>query len=405
VTKREANGPLWRTSRRDFAPHVSASYQLDTRARSQTTLRAGWNLVFDEVSNPGASAFGDGPPYVSRRIIAQAVLPVSLDTLRSAPVVPVGEQYAFHKDLRRPRTYRWHLSIDRELGRSGRLDLAYVGSAARDLVYDAAYRPSGSPAIYIFSNEAVADYHGLLAQLTRRVSRGFGGSVTYAWSHAIDTDSGEALFAGVPSVVSPIRHNRGSADYDRRHVLQASSSYQLSTPRWLSLARSFVNGWRLDVTGTMKSGAPATPLVRAFVGNDNVRPDVVEGVPLWVEDASSPTRWRINPEALRTPTTTGHGTLGRNTFRGTALGQIDAAVSRSFALGSVTARLSIEAFNLFNLTNFGPPEGRLEAQEFGVPRTSAADSFGSGSLAWGGLVALQQLGGPRSLKVGVQVTW
>jgi hypothetical protein len=404
VAPRPAGGPLRRTSWRDIGPHVSASYQLDTRERTQTTLRAGWDLVFDEVSSPGASAFGDGPPYVVRRVIPQAVLPVTLDTLRKAPVVAAVEQYAFDKDLRRPRTYRWHLAIDRELGLSNRLDLAYIGTAARQLVYQAAYRPPSVAApIYTFSNESSADYHGLLAQFSRRVIRGFGGSVTYSWSHAIDTDSGEGQLADLPSVISPMRNNRASADYDRRHVLRISGSYELSAPAWPPLARSWVNGWRLSIVGTVKSGAPVTPLVR--ISGYFVRPDLIDGVPLWVDDVRSSTRSRINLAAFKAPAEIGHGTLGRNTFRGTPLRQIDAALSRSFHLGRAAAHISVEAFNLSNQRNYGPPVRPLDAQEFGMPNVSAADGFGSGTLSQGGLVALQQLGGPRSFKLGVRLTW
>ena len=123
------------------------------------------------------------------------------------PAAAAVDQYAFDEDLKRPRTYRWHLGLDREIGRANRLDVAYVGSAARELVYRAAYLPPlVSAPISIFSNEASADYHALLAQYTRRVTRGFGGDVSYAWSHAIDTDSGEEQLRNLPSATIADSH-------------------------------------------------------------------------------------------------------------------------------------------------------------------------------------------------------
>jgi hypothetical protein len=407
VTKRALGEPLWRTSWRDVTPHLFVSYQLDKREQRQTTLRAGWDLVFDEVGSPGASAFGDGPPFISRRVINQAVLPVSLETLHNAPVLTAVEQYAFDKDLERPRTYRWHVGLDRKLGRANRLDLAYVGSAARQLVYRAAFLPpTVSAPIFVFSNEASADYHGMLAQFTHRLARSVAGGASYSWSHAVDTDSGENLLPGLPTTLSPIRKSRASADYDRRHVLRVAGSCALSARHFLPLTGTSLDAWRLDVVVAVKSGAPVTVLQRASgVGSYFVRPDLVDNVPLWAYDANSPTRRRINQEAFRTPTTTGHGTLGRNTFKGSPLRQVDVALSRSFDMGRVVTHLSVDAFNLFNLTNYGPPIGRLDAPEFGMPTVSAADGFGSGSLALGGLVALQQLGGSRSVRLGGRLTW
>ena len=80
----------------------------------------------------------------------------------------------------------------------------------------------------------------------------------------------------------------------------------------------------------------------------------------------------MNAKAFRTPSTTGHGTLGRNTYRGTALRQIDVALSRSFGLGRATAHMSVEAFNIFNLTNYGPPYASRRSEVWD------ADRIGSG---------------------------
>jgi hypothetical protein len=130
------------------------------------------------------------------------------------------------------------------------------------------------------------------------------------------------------------------------------------------------------------------------------------GVPIWKGDPTSPTGWAINSNAFVPQTNARQGTLGRNTLRGSPLRQVDASLSRSVRLGRTAAvQLRFDAFNVFNTPNFGPPLGDLDSDEFGQPLQTYAQALGTGTLSHGGLVPIQQLGGPRSLQLGVRVKW
>ena len=312
---------LWKTSWRDFAPQATATYQLVNTAGRETSLRAGWSLAFDEVTSPGVRVFGGGAPYLSRRSIPTAAFPLSPQVLSAPPLAPfefgdLAEYYAFDEHLRSPRTHQWQVTLDQALGPVQRIGLAYIGAAGRDLPYWHAYPMAlaqSGPAlrIHAFSSDGRSDYHALLAQYVRRLSRGLQGSLSYTWSHAIDLDSGDVLFPlPPPSLVSP-SSNRGSADFDRRHVLQGTVSYRIpgfGASGWLY---TLTSDWQIDLTGIVRSGAPITVTTSRQLENEglyDLRPDAVPNVPIWIADPTSGTGQRLNPAAFHPPDESRQGT-------------------------------------------------------------------------------------------------
>lgn len=406
----------WHTSWTDISPRVAAAYQLSAEDGRETVLRAGWSLTFDELTAPGASAFGLGYPYTALRYGNPSTFPATEGALPLSMPPPFSpgtqaEYYAFPRDLRSPRTQHWQVGVDRSLGQVHRIALGYVGAAGRDLIYAPSYypqAPSQAHVIRAFSNDARSDYHALLAEFVRRWSRGLSARAAYTWSHAIDTDSGEAVSPlPPPAVVSP-RANRGAADFDRRHVLQFLVSFRLPTTSSRNWLRAACSAWQLDLVGTMRSAAP----VNLIAGRDldigwyDLRPDVVPNVPLWLTDPSSPGGRRLNPEAFRVPVEQRQGTLGRNGLRAFPLRQIDLSLSRSKRFGErIEAQLRLDAFNLFNTPAFGPPYEYTATPEFGRPRQSYAGAMGAGTLVGGGLAPIQQVGGPRSIQLGLRVAF
>jgi hypothetical protein len=66
------------------------------------------------------------------------------------------------------------------------------------------------------------------------------------------------------------------------------------------------------------------------------------------------------------------GTVGRNTFRGFPLHNLDLAMSKRIAIEETQIELRAEAFNLFNAPHFGIPERWLESRAFGQATTTIA---------------------------------
>jgi hypothetical protein len=401
---------LWKTSWTDFAPQVAATYQLSNAPGRETSLRAGWSLVFDEITSPGANAIGAGAPYVSRWNLQSQALPLTDEALSATPPAPFSasdqnDYYAFDSGLRSPRTRQWQVTLDQALGSMQRIGLAYVGAAAAYLPYWHAYSFVETGALHVnaFSDDGRSDYHALLAQYVRRLSGGLQGSLSYTWSHAIDLDSADTLIALPPPSLVPPSSNRGSADFDRRHVLHATASYRLPghrAPEWL---RPIVSDWQVDVAAMYRSGRPVTVTLDNSIYN--LRPDLVENVPLWIPDSTSPTGQILNRSAFAEFTGLRQGTAGRNTLRSSPLRQVDLSISRFVRVGERRLTLRVDAFNVLNVPSFGSPRAALNSPTFGRPLQSYADALGTGTLTGGGLMPVQQVGGPRSIQISLRFAY
>jgi hypothetical protein len=411
---RPQGAALWKTSWGDVAPQVAATYQLRATPGREAVLRAGWGLSFDDLSNPGAAAFGSGYPYYSLRSVSSGTFPVPAALLTGPPIVPfaegdLGQYYAFAGGLRSPRTYSWQAGIEQALGSTQRVGLTYVGAAGRDLVYwQGYYVDSLVVPINAYSNDASSDYHALTTEYTHRLSRGFQARVAYTWSHAIDVDSGESSSPNPPVTLIDPSTNRGSADFDRRHVLQATVSYRPPTPGGPRLLQTIFADWQIDAVITARSGAPVTVTIDRDLGYGlyTFRADVVPGVSQWISDSLAPGGQRLNPAAFEEPAEERQGTLGRNSLRASPLRQLDLGVSRSLRFGSrVVVQLRAEAFNVLNLPNFGSPESATELDNFGRAYESYANRMGTGTLVNGGLTPVLQTGGPRSMQFSVRLGW
>jgi hypothetical protein len=109
---------------------------------------------------------------------------------------------------------------------------------------------------------------------------------------------------------------------------------------------------------------------------------------------------------LFTPPSTGdQGDFGRNVLRAFGAWQADVAFQRQFHL---TERMGLrfrgEFFNLFNHSNFGPPENNLTDALFGQSTQTLASSLGSGG-ANGGFSPLYQIGGARSIQMALKLVF
>jgi hypothetical protein len=401
---RLADEPLWKTAWANLAPQVAGAYQLRQSSDWGTRLRGSWGLAFDELSAPGGVPFGRGEAYSSASFLGGTAFPLPPGALGNAiPLASANDRFAIASDLRTPRTYDWQLAVDQALGRTQRLGIAYVGTAGRNLVYWSGYNIAVAP-IYGYSSDGRSDYDALLVEYVTRGSRGLQGRVAYTWSHAIDNDSGEDVEQNLPTRLAPAPENRGSADFDRRHLLHVNASYQLPSfdPSWLGGAAA---GWQVAVVGTVQSGAPINVVapVNSQIGLVFLRPNLAPGLPVWIADKTVPSGRRLNPAAFLVPTGVQQGTLGRNSLRASALRQVDVACSKGWTARGVRVELRLDVFNVLNAANFGGPENHIGDLNFGRPLRSYADSLGTGTLARGGLTPMQQAGGPRAIQLSVKL--
>jgi hypothetical protein len=132
-------------------------------------------------------------------------------------------------------------------------------------------------------------------------------------------------------------------------------------------------------------------------GFDNAgRPDLVPGVPVWLNDPLVAGHRRLNPAAFSVPATGVMGTLGRNAITGNALTQLDVSVRREFPLvRRISLEVSLAIFNALNHPAFANPVPYLSSPWFGQPTSMQNLMLGSGTPNTG-LPPIFQTGGARS---------
>jgi hypothetical protein len=120
-----------------------------------------------------------------------------------------------------------------------------------------------------YSTIGDSDYHGFQLAFRRRFSQGFGFDFNYTYSHSLDTASGNedanVITGGAEFIVNPLelRLNRGSSDFDVRHLINANFIYEIpfgkgrkyfgGINKW---ANFFLGGWQLTGIYRWNTGFP-----------------------------------------------------------------------------------------------------------------------------------------------------
>ena len=383
--------PLWPAAYRNFAPRAGLAWRLSPAGR--TVLRAAAGLYYDSSLSIGTDLLNGGP--------------FSLSAYNNPKYAPFSMllSYGFMPDLRLPVVEQWTAAVEHAIDGRQTVSAGYVGSAGRRLVRREMGGPGNSDVLWISlaTNHGKADYHGLQLQYRRVLARGFQGFLSYTWSHSIDDSSSDSglYWAGAGSTNA---RDRGSSDFDARHVLSAAFGYQL--PPRQGLARA-IGGWALDGILRARTGFPVTVqsaehyLGMAFV--NAFRPDLVPGQVVWTGDPDVPGGRRLNPAAFRPAADGVQGGLGRNALSGPGMSQFDMALRRDFPVGGDRSlELRLEAFNALNHPNFADPVKFLDSPLFGQPASMLNLMMGSGSPA-SGLAPMFQTGGARSLQLTLRL--
>jgi len=395
--------PLWATTYDNLAPRVGLTFELSPR----TVLRGGGGLFFDTGAGMAANVTGAWPNVVQRTFV-NAAFPLQAAQLAPPvlnPADPIALIIAPDPKLRLPVTYQWNIAVEQALGRSQSLSLTYVGAAGRRLLRSENLVNPNPRFLQVrpIRNAGESDYNALQLRLQRRLANGLQALASYTWSKCEDLASDDStLFAPVATVSSETE--RGPCDFDVRHSVSAAASYDIPSPA-ASGVLGALRDWSLDALLLARSAYPFSvnsPRDLGF-GSINYRPDLVPGVPLYIEDPSAAGGRRLNRAAFIVPSELRQGTLGRNALRGFGMWQVDVTVRRNVRFSErLKLQLRAEMFNVFNHPNFGDPVGSLTSGLFGQSTQSLAGSLGSGGLS-GGFNPLYQVGGPRSIQLAARL--
>jgi hypothetical protein len=213
---------------------------------------------------------------------------------------------------------------------------------------------------------------------------GFTGDASYWFSKAIDTGSaytnmaaGDEALQGYSQSQSPVAHDlKGPSSFDQSHAVMVRFQYILPT---LSAGshpmRATVNGWRISGVFVAKTGLPFTVITGSdgpgygnVDGSNGDRPNLLDPAVLGrtISDPNTSTTLLQRSAFGYISPTDSRGSLGFNTFRRGGTRNMNAALTRSWALHSdwrITFRA--ESINFFNTPQFDNPNPVLSSPAFG----------------------------------------
>lgn len=276
---------------------------------------------------------------------------------------------------------------------AGELAINNAGTFARrieDTTLGLKLRPNQQFSVITYlSNEGDSNYHAAQFTLRRRFSSGLGLSIAYTFGKSIDNQSvdpvGAASGGGLsttnsrtPTDIRNFRDERGRSDFDRTHVFQAASVWEVPVGkgrRFLSSAPGIVNqilgGWTINSIYTFMSGEPFAVRSGSFTANGNHESRAgVQGLtqaqlqelpgqsfagPVLFKPVNVTTCGVDLTQAFCLPAPGQQG-AGRNIFVAPHYWNLDLGFIKTFQIGErFKVQLRTEMFNALNHPNFDNP--------------------------------------------------
>ena len=420
--------PLWKTTYANLAPRIGVAYKLSEQG--STVIRGGFGVFYDLPAGTISNVVILSPNVVVGPALV-ATFPADPSTIPIPPLTtngPFSNIMVADPHLELPYTLQWNVAIEHALGARQAVTASYIGADGRRLLrQDRIFNASPTyPLVQVNRNTATSNYNALQLQYQRHLSRGLQAIGSYTWSHSIDTVSNDSAALPTPTKIN-VDQERGPSDFDARHMFSGALTYDVPM-RGPDVARAVLGHWSVDSIFTARSGTPVDVLVTRDLGfgTFNFRPDLVSGVPLYLNDPNVAHGQRFNNTfATSNPRQVGpffvstdlrQGNLGRNVMRGFAIQQLNFAVRRQINFNEqLKLQFRAEFFNLFNHPNFADPIGGLGAVSAAGTFTNNAATFGQSasmlnqSLGTGGQIGgfnpLYQIGGPRSAQFSLKLVF
>jgi hypothetical protein len=280
------------------------------------------------------------------------------------------------------------------------LDINGAGSFARrieDNVLGMKLRPNQQfGVITMLDNHGDSNYNAAQFTLRRRFSSGLGFGMSYTFGKSIDNQSVDPVGASsggglsttnsrTPTDNRDFRKERGRSDFDRTHVLTASSVWELPFGRgkhFLSSSSGVVNqvlgGWTANAIYTFQSGEPFAVRSGAFTANGSHEsragvvnptqaqlqflagsslPGPVVFKPVEINPVTGqPYTCGTNPSVTFCLPPPGQDGAGRNIFVASSYWNVDLGLIKTFDITEKwRLQFRMEMFNALNHPNFDNP--------------------------------------------------
>jgi len=414
-----------------YSPDVAAPWLRKlTGNAGQTSLRAGYGIFYTAYEGLSAGIMSANPPYGYTYTSAAPPLLASPFTVASTGA-NAGQRFPLQKvpfgaspsnpdtnvnwaqfeplvgipavDPRDTTPYaeHWMASVERQFHTSTLVTLSYVGTASHHLLVLEEVNPAdptlclklGSSVCGPFNEQAArtqfgpafgsvelqrtianANYNALEATFNHR-ARNLDLLASYTYSKSIDQSG------GLPEPVNPVNPSlsRALSAFDMRHNLV--TSFQLRMPELKSkgLPHAVVSGWAVAGIARFTSGLPVTLLnnndtsllgtIPNGINNNGVDTPDWSGQSLHLNRNPRRDQPVFDASQLTLPALGTMGTARRRFFSGPGLENLDATLTRSFALPeNRTFEFRAEAFNVLNHAQFfggAAVEGNISSGSFG----------------------------------------
>ena len=406
----------------NFGPRLGFAY--DLTGDGKTSLRAGYGVFYDQSNTISTNsqanqgpfgtrvyAYGNefnsmaepwaGPPFYGENPLPIVGFnAVGTDVLNPGPdatfILP-HVAFVYAPDMRNAQNQAWNLTLEREVMGNTVLRASYAGSRGNRLVsgrdinapLPCATCTTGTTAerrpmypnferVTLIEPVGKSYYHALQLTAERRFTDGLSIMTNYTWSKVIDNNQGSANKATGTSVTNPLDQSfdRGLADYDKTHVFNFSSLWEMPFQFESGVAQAILGGWNLTSIISLYSGVPFTVgsgVDNARTGQGGQRADLVGDPDPGSQSRGEAIEEYLNKDAFATNALGTYGTLGRNTFRGPGYANVDLGIHKRFYVTEETRiEFRFEMFNAFNRVNLGNPTTGMTSSNF-MKITSADD--------------------------------
>jgi hypothetical protein len=393
LTDRAATtGVLYEKSdKNNLSPRVGFAWNVT--GDGLTSLRGGYGMYFNTNSSQNLIVTVTNPPATPRVVFMAPTFPAPpFERTSGLSVRPI------QWDIQTPRVQVWNLNLQREVFANTSVMIGYAGSRGEHLLRSndvntaqpttgadgRPFFPAGAPrvnsawtTIELKSSDGDSWYRALLLEARRRWSNGFMMQSSYTWAKSEDTTQASTFFSdatnGTTSAFPEFipDYNKGLSDFHAEHNWVLNFSYDLPFARSLTgTAAAVLDGWRLSGIVNVRSGSPLTVFVQNNRSRSQWQPSLGPGIgrdrpsyaPGFGPDnavTGDPNQW-FNPAAFVLQPAGTFGDTGRGDFIGPNLRTVDLSLVKDAALRALgpggRLELRLEAFNILNRANFGPPQ-------------------------------------------------
>jgi hypothetical protein len=358
-----------------------------------TSLRGGYGMYFNTNSSQNLIVTVTNPPATPRVVFMAPTFPAPpFERTSGLSVRPI------QWDIQTPRVQVWNINLQREVFANTSVMIGYAGSRGEHLLRSndvntaqpttgadgRPFFPVNTPrvnsawtTIELKSSDGDSWYRALLLEARRRWSNGFTMQSSYTWAKSEDTTQASTFFSdatnGTTSAFPEFipDYNKGLSDFHAEHNWVLNFSYDLPFARSLTgVAAAVLDGWRVSGIVNVRSGSPLTVFVQNNRSRSQWQPSLGPGIgrdrpsyaPGFGPDnavTGDPNQW-FNPAAFVLQPAGTFGDTGRGDFIGPNLRTVDLSLVKDAALRAFgpggRLELRLEAFNILNRANFGPPQ-------------------------------------------------